>query len=82
MAQRLRQLCMRRLQTQPGQGQRSAAACTPLLSPPAFFCGVAWEKCEGAAPLQKPLSEKEEKEGAVPPPGWERSAQPRPHLIS
>lgn len=33
-------------------------ACIPLLWPPAIFCGVAWEKSEGAAPLQKPLSEK------------------------
>lgn len=53
-------------------------ACIPLLWPPAIFCGVAWEKSEGAAPLQKPLLEKE---GALLPPGSERSAQPRPILF-
>ena len=52
-------------------------ACIPLLWLPAIFCGVAWEKSEGAAPLQKPLSEKE---GALPPPGSERRAQPQQHI--
>lgn len=66
----------RRLQTgQRAQGQRSAAAGIPLLWPPAIFCGVAWEKTEGAAPWQKPLLEKE---GALPPPGFEHRAQPQP----